>query len=74
MDGPQPLMERAVVVPAEQDQVVQIAGSAVGPMHDVVRVAERRRAAASRVDTAAIADGECPSLSRGRGALCAADP
>ena len=36
LDAPPVLMEETVVITAQQDQIVQIGGAAVGPMLDVV--------------------------------------
>jgi len=58
-------VDRAVVMAAEQDEVVQRGGAAVSPVPHVVRVRPLRTAVATRIGAAAIADSEC-GADRGR--------
>jgi hypothetical protein len=62
-----------VVVAAEQDEVVQVGGSAVGPVDDVVGDAPGGWAGAAGEGAAAVSGGEGGELGGGGGAVFAAD-
>jgi hypothetical protein len=58
VDVPAVFVYEGVVAAAEQDQVGQGGGSAVGPVPDVVRVGPRRRPVAEREAAAAVAEDQ----------------
>ena len=57
MDGAAPLVEEAVMVAAEEDEVAEVGRTAAGPVHDVVGVDEPPLTA-PRKAAAAVAGGE----------------
>src|ERR671910_1511694 len=61
------------MVPAEQDEIVQVGGAAVGPVNAVVGVAPLGRAGAAGEGASSVADDQRGPLSGGHGAVFSAD-
>lgn len=61
-DGPALAVVASVVVPAEQESVVDVAGSAGVPRHSVMRVAVDRCGVTARVDAALVAQRDGAAL------------
>src|SRR5215204_976374 len=72
-DLPATVVDDSMVVPAEQDQIVHVSGSAIGPVDDVVGVAPVGGSGAAREGAAAIASGQRGPLAGADGAVFAAD-
>src|SRR5215475_2122391 len=72
-ESPPSFVDGSVVSPAEEDEVVQAGGAAVGPRDDVVGVGPWRRAVAVGPGAAAVSDGERRPYREWDGASAAAD-
>src|SRR5690242_14234773 len=72
-DGPAGVVGEVVVGGAEQGEVGQVGGSAVGPVADVVWFAPGGWAVAGRADAAAVAESEGFALGGAGGAAGAAE-
>src|SRR5690625_2040828 len=64
-DGIGPVVEQGVVSSAEADQVVQVGGPAVEPVHDVVPVGPLMWTIATRISTAVVPVSQGAALGRG---------
>src|SRR5258707_5303608 len=62
---PAALVNLPVVAGAEQDQVVEVGGAIVDPVHDVVRPAPAGRPRTPRGPALLVTDLPCPALARG---------
>jgi hypothetical protein len=71
--SPAGFVDHDVVGQAKQDQIIEIGGSAVGLMCDVVRGAPVGTLATAGMRTAAVAGGERGALGRAGGAAGAAE-
>ena len=62
-------MGHAVMLAAEESEVVETGGSAVGPMHDVMGIAPSVRAVAPGMGAAAVPSDQCPANRCGDGSV-----
>src|SRR6266511_435064 len=62
MEGPAAFVDRGVMPPAQQQQVIQVRGATVGPGHQVVCVCPLWRAVAAGEAAALVAQGEGAAL------------